>query len=159
MKRGSNVRGILVSACLLGEECRYDGKSARNQELVALLEEYMEQIRIVAVCPEEMGGIRTSRDPAELQNGRVVTKTGEDVTAAYLRGATKTLKTAQKFGCTLAVLKDRSPSCGKSSVYDGTFSGVLQPGSGVCAALLAQHGIRVLSEHELSELKAFLEQE
>jgi len=142
---------ILVSACLLGAACRYDGKSKRY----GAVEELCRRHEVVPVCPEQLGGLPTPRVPAERQGDRVVTKTGGDVTAEYRRGAEEALHLAQLLGCTVAVLKERSPSCGSGQIYDGSFTGTLTDGFGVAAQLLRSHGIRVLGE---SELETFLQE-
>ena len=141
---------ILVSRCLLGEPCRYDGRSVPVPEL--------EKLRqaghvLIPVCPEVLGGLPTPRSPAERQpDGRVVNRAGEDVTDAYLEGAGRTLALALEAGCTLAVLKAKSPSCGCHEIYDGSFTGRLVPGQGVAARLLEESGIRVVDETELDSL-------
>ena len=140
---------ILVSACLLGVACRYDGRS----KAYPLMDELCRRHQVVPVCPEIFGGLPTPRTPAERQGTQVVTKNGGDVTDNYRRGAEEVLRLAQRLGCTAAVLKERSPSCGSGEVYDGTFTGTLRPGDGVTAEVLRSHGIRVLGE---SELAAFL---
>ena len=138
---------ILISACLLGACCRYDGAS-KAQPLAALL---AERHTLVPVCPEQLGGLPTPRPPAERRGGRVVTQSG-DVTEQYLRGAEETLKLCKLLGCEAAVLKERSPSCGRGQVYDGTFSGTLTAGDGVTAELLAAHGILVYGESQIEKL-------
>ena len=142
---------ILVSCCLLGEACRYD---ARSQPCLPLLELGKRTgVRLIPVCPEQLGGLPTPRPPAEIQwNGRVVNRAGQDVTDAYQLGARLALETARKEGCTLAVLKARSPSCGSREIYDGTFTGRLIPGMGMTARLLSEQGIRVLDETQLQPL-------
>ena len=141
---------ILVSACLLGEPCRYDGTGRAEPALEAL------RARghvLVPVCPEVLGGLPTPRPPAERQpDGRVVTREGVDVTAEYRAGAERALELAQKHGCTWAVLKERSPSCGFGQVYDGTFTRALIPGAGVAAELLSAHGLTVYGESRIGEL-------
>lgn len=136
---------ILVSACLLGVECRYDGGGAVNENVRLLMEEH----NLIPVCPEIMGGLATPRDPAERFNGRVITKNGTDVTVNYEKGAKETLKLARLYGCTCAILKERSPSCGCGRIYDGTFSHTLTEGSGVTAELLSKHGIEVKGESQV----------
>ena len=138
---------ILISACLLGACCRYDGAS-KAHPLAALL---AERHTLVPVCPEQLGGLPTPRPPAERRGGRVVTQSGE-VTEQYLRGAEETLKLCKLLGCEAAVLKERSPSCGRGQVYDGTFSGTLTAGDGVTAELLAAHGILVYGESQIEKL-------
>lgn len=141
---------ILVSACLLGAPCRYDGTGK--------LEPALERLRaqghtLVPVCPEVLGGLPTPRPPAERQpDGQVVTREGVDVTAEYRSGAERALELAQTHSCTLAVLKERSPSCGRGQIYDGSFSRTLVPGSGVTAQLLEAQGIAVYGESRLDEL-------
>ena len=141
---------VLVSACLLGVGCRYDGQS----KAYPLLDELCRRHEAVPVCPEIMGGLPTPRMPAERQGQRVVTKNGVDVTAQYRRGAEEVLRLARKLGCTVAVLKEQSPSCGSGRVYDGTFTGTLTEGFGVAAEVLRAAGIRVLGESELATFLA-----
>ncbi|MDQ7835442.1 MAG: DUF523 domain-containing protein [Humidesulfovibrio sp.] len=136
---------ILVSACLAGEACRYDGSSAPQQEILRLAS----LGRVIAVCPEVLGGLGTPRNPVELREGRAIDRSGDDVTGAFLAGAHKCLALAQEAGCRRAVLKARSPSCGAGMVYDGSFSSKLVPGDGMLAALLLSSGIEVLSEEDL----------
>lgn len=141
---------ILVSACLLGCPCRYDGQSKKHPEVEALRERGHE---LIAVCPEVQGGLTTPRPPAERQkDGRVVNQEGTDVTVQYRRGAEIALQTAREQGCALAILKERSPSCGSGEIYDGTFSGTLVPGDGVAAQRLRQAGIQVLGESQVNTI-------
>lgn len=140
---------ILVSACLLGLCCRYDGASKPNQEVLNRLESQI----FIPVCPEQLGGLATPRVPSEIQGEKVVTKTGVDVTEQYERGAAQVLELAWLYGCKKAVLKAKSPSCGKGQIYDGTFSGTLTEGNGVTARLLLSNGIAVYTEHDLELLK------
>lgn len=145
---------ILVSHCLLGEPCRYDGKSVPVPALRKLEEAGH---TLIPVCPEVLGGLDTPRSPAERQpDGRVITRDGQDVTAAYLEGARKALDMARANGCTLAVLKAKSPSCGSRQIYDGTFSRTLIPGQGAAAQLLTRAEIRVVGEDQLDELLSTL---
>ena len=139
---------LLVSACLLGTPCRYDGKSKADARVLALAERY----ELIPVCPEQLGGLPTPRDASERQGSRVVMRSGRDVTDAYARGAQQALALAQRFGCTAALLKQRSPSCGHGEIYDGTFTGTRVAGDGVTAALLGAHGIRVYGEDDIAEL-------
>jgi len=141
---------VLVSACLAGYPCRYDGQSQTDERVVRLVREG----RDIPVCPDQLGGVTTPRQPSEIQMGddgevRVVTIDGEDVTAAFLRGAETTLSIARRYGARRAVLKQNSPSCGVGRVYDGTFTGTLNDGNGVSAQLLADHGIDVRSEDRI----------
>ena len=136
---------ILLSACLAGVPCRMDGGS---RPCPALLELAIRGEAILA-CPEVLGGLPTPRSPAErLPDGRVVNAAGEDVTAAFRLGAERALEICRKHGCERAVLKARSPSCGKGTIYDGSFTHTRVPGDGVFAALLREEGIEVLTEEE-----------
>ena len=110
------------------------------------------RLRLVPVCPEILGGLPTPRTPSERQGERVMSKTGADVTAAYQKGAEEALRLARLFGCRKALLKERSPSCGRRQIYDGSFSGRLIPGDGVTARLLEQEGIAVFGESQLQQL-------
>lgn len=139
---------VLVSACLMGFRCRYDGDAQRLDCLDALRERHV----LVPVCPEVMGGLPTPREPSEIRSGRVVTRDGRDVTEAFARGAREAEKIALACGCRCALLKERSPSCGLGRVYDGTFTGTLTRGDGLCARLLSRRGLRVLGESQAEEL-------
>ena len=146
----SGKRALLVSACLLGENCKYSGgNNALPPETLAALEE---RFRLVSVCPEREGGLPTPRVPSERQGSRVVNREGEDVTEAFRAGAALALKRAEEEGCRLALLKERSPSCGSSVIYDGSFTGTVVPGEGVTAELLKQKGITVFGETEIPDL-------
>lgn len=145
---------LLVSACLLGNPCRYDGAS-KPREAVRALEE--RGFCLVPVCPEELGGLPTPRPPAELQGERVINREGRDVTAEYQAGARAAMEAYVRENCDAAVLKERSPSCGSGWVYDGTFSGRAVPGQGVTVRLLRERGIRVYSEEEIHRLLEELE--
>ena len=137
---------LLVSACLLGVNCRYDGANNKREDVLALMEKY----NLIPVCPEQLGGLATPREAAEKAGGekeeRVLTRSGNDVSACFKRGAQETLKLAGLYGCKQAVLKERSPSCGCEMIYDGTFSGNVIEGKGVTAMLLEQNGIAVTGE-------------
>lgn len=138
---------ILVSHCFFGEPCRYDGSSRVDRQVLEL---HRMGHNLIPVCPEVLGGLDTPRPPAELQpDGRVMNRQGEDVTEAYRRGAELALKIARENGCTIAILKARSPSCGSGEIYDGTFSGALTSGFGVTARLLREAGITVMDEEHL----------
>ena len=141
---------VLISACLLGVPCRYDGKSKD-----AGLQEKYPQLTLVKICPEVMGGLSTPRRPAEISSGRVVTIDGDDVTREFASGAQKALEVARANDCAVAILKARSPSCGSGLAYDGTFSGKLIAGDGILVALLKENGIAVFSEENLNEFEAF----
>ena len=142
---------VLISACLLGVACRYDGKSKPHTVADRLRRAGH---NLIPVCPEVMGGLSTPRPPAERRkDGRVVNQIGEDVTAQYRLGARLALETAKRENCALAVLKARSPSCGNTEIYDGTFTRTLVPGQGVAAQWLEQAGIPVFDEdHVPAEL-------
>jgi len=145
---------ILVSACLLGVLCKYNGKSNFHPELLKQLE----GMPLMIFCPEEGGGLPTPRFPSEIIGGdgldvweeraRVLNCQGEEMTEALLSGALKCLHLCKKNNVILAVMKSNSPSCGVNSVYDGTFSKKLRPGDGVCSALLRANGIEVISEND-----------
>ena len=139
---------LLVSACLLGCPCRYDCKSKPHPAVLALMEEHT----LIPVCPEQMGGLATPRPPAERKAGGVFKESGTVVTVQYRRGAEDALRLAKLYGCTHAILKERSPSCGSGEIYDGTFSGTLVAGDGVTAELLQSHGIPVYGESRIREL-------
>jgi uncharacterized protein YbbK (DUF523 family) len=156
---------ILVSACLLGQRVRYDGTAA-GQESDHLVR-WSEELRIVPFCPEVEAGLGIPRLPAEIDPGargaevlagaaRIRRSDGGDVTEAFLRGAKRALETALAAGVKLAVLKDRSPSCGSVFIHDGSFSGQIRAGQGVTAALLAGHGIKVCSEQQIEQAAAHL---
>ena len=132
----------LVSACLLGLACRYDGCSKPCPKALKIP-------NAVPFCPECMGGLPTPRPPAEIQGTRVVNAEGTDVTAQYRKGAEEALRLCRQLGIRRAVLKAKSPSCGKGEIYDGSFSRSLREGNGVTAQLLLEHGIEVITEKEL----------
>ena len=145
------MKKILVSACLIGVNCRYDGDNSCNENVV----NRMKTDELVPVCPEEAGGLPTPRPPVEIVGGdgndvldgkaKVLTADGEDKTEAFLKGARHALQLAQSQGATCVILKSRSPSCGCGTIYDGSFSGTLTSGDGVTTALLKRHGIKVIS--------------
>jgi len=136
---------ILVSACLLGAKCRYDGKSKQNNKVIKLLEKEI----LIPVCPEQLGGLSTPRTPSEQKGARVYAKCGEDVTGYFVKGAEEVLRLAQLYSIKKAILKQRSPSCGCGQIYDGTFSGTVINGDGVTTALLKRNGIKVISEEKV----------
>lgn len=139
---------ILVSACLLGVKCRYDGGAKPDARVIALGEEH----ELVPVCPERFGGLASPREPSEISGSRVVSRDGRDLTKAFELGAQRTLEAAARAGCQRAILKERSPSCGSSFVYDGSFSGKVVRGAGIAAALLVENGLRVCSEENFEKL-------
>ena len=141
----------LVSKCLAGFPCRYDGKDNLVPEIRALVEAG----KAVAVCPEVLGGLPTPRAPSEIQpDGRVLSKRGEDVTEQFFRGAERAMAICRAHGCTGAILKARSPSCGKGMIYDGSFTGKRVSGSGVFAQMLLDAGIPVRTEEEFTAEEA-----
>ena len=143
------MKKLIISACLLGESCRYDGKSKPCEAVERLQKEY----ELFPVCPECMGGLPTPRPPAEIQkDGRVINREGRDVTANYRRGAEMTLELARREDCHIALLKEKSPSCGRGRIYDGSFTGTLVSGDGVTAELLQQHHILILGESRIDDL-------
>ena len=164
----STLARILVSSCLLGHPVRYHGRSAScESEAAAFLERWHAEGRIVPVCPEVAGGLPTPRPPAEiegaaggdavwLQRARVIDDTGADVSTAFLDGARHALALALCHGVRIAVLKEDSPSCGSTSIYDGSFTGGKVREAGVTAAWLRRHGIEVFSEYTLAEADARL---
>lgn len=136
---------IAISACLCGVPCRMDGASKPVPALVELAA----RGEALPLCPEVLGGLPTPRCPSERQpDGRVQNQAGEDVTAAFRLGAERALEICLAQGCQTAILKARSPSCGRDCIYDGSFRGRLIPGSGVFAALLRQKGLRILTEED-----------
>lgn len=156
---------VLVSACLLGHEVRFDGRGKRSDHDV--LRRWIDEGRVIAVCPEVAGGLPVPRPPAEITSGaggahvlrggaRVIANTGADVTAEFVRGAEHALSKAREHDVRIAVLKEGSPSCGSSFSYDGTFTKTRVEQPGVTTARLRQAGLRVFSELELSEADAAL---
>lgn len=136
---------ILVSACLLGLDCKYSGKNNINEKIVKLKDKYT----LIPVCPEQSGGLCTPRNPAEIKNGLVIDAVGNDLTENFKKGALETLKLAQMLECHIAVLKANSPSCGFGKVYDGTFQGNLISGIGFTAKLLQESGITVICDEDI----------
>ena len=135
---------ILISACLLGEPCRYDGASKGLAP--GKLDDLLRNHTLIPVCPEQLGGLPTPRTPSERQGSRVVMRDGTDVTAAYEKGAALACALAQQCGADCALLKARSPSCGSGEIYDGSFTGTLTPGDGVTAAAVKALGLPVYTE-------------
>jgi uncharacterized protein YbbK (DUF523 family) len=129
----------------MGIECRYDGRHKANDVIIAL----SKNEPLVPVCPEQLGGLPTPREPAEQKGDTVITTSGKDVTEKFTVGATRVLAIAKALGIKEAILKQKSPSCGCGNVYDGTFSNTLIEGDGVTTKLLKQHGITVTSEHDV----------
>lgn len=146
---------VLISTCLLGIPCRYDGQSKACADVAAL----MQLAELVPVCPEQLGGLPTPRLPSERRGDAVVARDGRDVTEAFRLGAACACRLAERFQARYAVLKARSPSCGSGEIYDGSFSGRRVPGSGVAAEALEAMGVAVYSEHRMNELIDILERE
>ena len=150
---------LLVSACLLGELVRYDGKTKENEKIKQLVKTH----ELISFCPEVSGGLPVPRQASELQgsaisilqgdSGGVFTKDGTDFTKAFLQGAEKALALCKQHDIKVAILKERSPSCGANLVYDGTHQGRVIPGQGITAALLKQHGIQVYTEDNFEGLE------
>lgn len=147
----------LISACLCGVNCKYNGLNNSDPYFLALLK----QGEVLPVCPEQLGGLPTPRPSCEIIGGtgidvlhgkaKIINKDGEECSAAFIKGAQECLKLAQTAGITEAILQSRSPSCGSGKIYDGTFSGRLIPGDGVTAALLKTHGMKVMNDEEFKE--------
>ena len=157
---------VLVSACLMGETVRYDGKAHTSGHHI--LAQWANEGRLVLICPEVSGGLGVPRPPAEIRDSQsgaavldhrahVFAKTGEDVTQPFLVGAQAALDLARKEGAVLAVLTERSPSCGSTTTYDGKFNGSLIAGEGVTTALLRREGLAVFSQNQLPEALAWLQ--
>ena len=139
---------LLISACLLGCRCRYDGASKTHP----LVDQLAAHHTLVPVCPEQLGGLATPRPPAERRGALVVTREGGDVTEQYRRGAEEALKLCRALGCQAAVLKERSPSCGSGEIYDGYFNRTRIPGDGITAEALKAYGIKIWGESDLEGL-------
>ena len=139
---------LLVSACLLGVPCRYDGQNKPCAALELLAERFV----LVPICPEQLGGLPTPRVPAERRGDRIITREGTDVTVNYRRGAEEALRIARITGCKTALLKAKSPSCGCGRIYDGTHTGTLTDGNGVLAETLMKMGVKVVGESEIDRL-------
>ncbi len=149
------MRKILVSGCLYGWDCRYDGKSKPCTEPIFL--KWKSEGRFVPICPEVEGGLSTPRTPCQRKDDRIITETGDDRTAEYLAGAEKVLATAIENDVVCCILKESSPSCGVSEIYDGTFSGKKITGQGLTAELLCKNGFEVFSEYQLHLAEEYLQ--
>ncbi len=143
------MKKIIISACLCGENCKYNGGNNYN----ALAKQLVDEGKAFMVCPEVDGGLPTPRIPAEIVDGKVVNQDGVDVSYEYQKGALHALKVALDNDVELAILQARSPSCGSKQIYDGTFSGKLIDGMGVTSKLLRQHGIKVITIDEYKNKK------
>jgi uncharacterized protein YbbK (DUF523 family) len=135
----------LCSACLLGLKCRYNNKRKRNAKVFALSKREV----LIPICPEQLGGLSTPREPAEIKKGKVFTRSGKDVTSNYRLGAREVLRVARQLKISEAILKQRSPACGYGVIYDGTFSKNTKFGYGITAKLLKKNGIKIITEKEL----------
>lgn len=155
---------VLISACLLGERVRYNGSDISTKHKI--LDSWHAEGRLVPICPEVAGGLTVPRPPAEILNGdgrtvlennaKVMTRTGSDVTAAFLKGANEALAFARERKCRLAILTEKSPSCGSSLIHDGTFSAGLRQGRGVTTQLLEENGVRVFNQHQVEQAAEYL---
>lgn len=144
------MESLLISACLLGADCKYSGGNNRlpDELLLRLRAGY----RLVPVCPETAGGLPVPRQPSERLGAKVVSRLGTDVTAEFIKGGETALEISRRFGCKKALLKENSPSCGSGKIYDGSFSGTLTDGDGVAAAMLKAGGISVYGESAVEKL-------
>ncbi len=138
---------LLISACLLGENVKYNGGNNQNDRLLRLVKNHT----VIPVCPEVLGGLPVPRIPAEIVNGTVTNRNGESVDEAFRTGAEKALALAKQEKPDLIILQSRSPSCGVKEIYDGTFSGTLVPGMGVFAALAKEAGFKVIDIEDVKE--------
>ena len=136
---------ILVSACLLGENCKYNGKNNYSERVV----KYLEGHEVIPVCPEVLGGLTTPRDPSEIVDGVVTNCKGVNVDMQFWKGAKEAFRIAEENSIDLAILQSRSPSCGVRQIYDGSFTGKLIPRQGVFAQLLEKNGFRVMDCEEI----------
>lgn len=136
---------ILVSACLLGVNCKYSGGNNENDKVF----EYLKDKEVIPICPEVWGGLSTPRAAAERKGDQVFTENGDNVTEAFQKGALESLNLAKKLGVKKALLKAKSPSCGSGKIYDGTFSRNLIDGDGVTASLFKENGIEIVTELDL----------
>lgn len=150
------MRKILVSRCLYGgDPVRYDGKSKAETDLRFL--KWKEEGRLIPVCPEVFGGLPTPRADAQRQGDRVVARTGVDVTAEYMAGAEEAVRLAKEHDVICALMKEKSPSCGSSRIYDGSFDGTIVEGQGLAVELLRKAGIKVFSEEQLDEVQQLID--
>ena len=147
---------VLISACLLGDNVKYSGGNNLTQELVTMLEKY--NVKIVKICPECFAGLPIPRVPSEIREDKVFSKDGRDITEEFLSGAEKTYQIAKRKQVDFAILKERSPSCGSSFIYDGSFSGKVIEGQGLTAKKLSKENIIIFSEENLEEIEKYLEE-
>lgn len=144
-KEGENIMRIMVSACLMGENCKYNGGNNLSEKVL----NYVKGHEVIAVCPEVMGGLPTPRVPAEIVNGIVTNKDGIEVDTEFRKGAEIALKIAKENQVDLVILQSRSPSCGPKQIYDGSFSGKKIDGQGVFAKMLMENGFQVVDVENL----------
>ncbi len=142
------MENLLISACLVGYNVKYNGKNNYK----SFIEELKKKYNLILICPESAGGLTIPRVPSEIKDGKVYSKTGLDVTSNFDLGAKKVLEKCIRFNCKKALLKESSPSCGVNKVYDGNFSDTKIPGIGVCAKLLKEHGIELYTENDIDKL-------
>ncbi len=135
----------IVSACLLGLNCKYSGESNTNQDIIDLLESDV----LIPVCPEQLGGLNTPRPPCEIVGDRVLSEEGSDFTENFIRGSEEVLKLANLYNIKEAILKESSPSCGSNFIYDGSFTSKKIRGQGLCTKLLIKNGIEVVSDEDI----------
>jgi len=136
---------VIVSACLIGENCRYDGGNCQNNRVL----DYLKDKEYIWACPEQLGGLSTPRFPCERKEDKVINNEDQDVTAAFKKGAQSFIALARAHNCTLAIMKSLSPSCGKGLIYDGTFSGKMKEDNGVTTELLLENNIEVIADTEV----------
>jgi uncharacterized protein YbbK (DUF523 family) len=139
------MEALLVSACLMGFNCKYSG--GNNALPPEVLQRLRRRYRLIPVCPEAAGGLPIPREPSERRDGRVISRSGQDVTAAFQRGAEIAAALAERFGARRALLKSNSPSCGSGTIYDGSFSGTLTAGDGVTAAYLKCRNVDIFHDY------------
>ena len=140
---------IIVSACLLGDNVKYNGKNNKNDKLIDFLKDY----EVIKICPEVMGGLSIPRLPSEIRDNKVINQKGRDVTLEYTKGAQEVLEIIKKQNMRIAILKQNSPSCGSTHIYDGTFSHNLISGEGITTKLLKENGIIVFDENNYEMIK------
>lgn len=140
---------ILVSACLLGENCKYSGGNNKNDKVIALGKKH----KLIPICPECFAQLPIPRPPAEIVGDKVFNKLGEDITEHFKDGAEKALYVAEEAGCQTAILKERSPSCGFGEIYDGSFTGKTIRGNGITAQLLYDNGITIFGESSVDKIE------
>ena len=136
---------ILVSACLAGENCKYNGENNRNEKVL----EFLTDKEYITICPEVMGGLSTPRIPSEIKGDKVFNKEGQDVTKNFISGAKCALKIAKENNPELIILKAKSPSCGYGKIYDGSFSNTLKDGNGIACQMLIDNGFKIITEKEI----------